>query len=78
MEEAKTSSFFMDQDVEMYLKTSDFYIKESTRLIEKSKLAKTTKEKVAIVHELQALRSRIIREINEIEKICEDNSGNYQ
>lgn len=68
--------FFMDQEqVEMYLKTSDFYLKESEKALEKSSKAKTREEKIQALRELLDLKSRITREISQITKICDDGDG---
>jgi hypothetical protein len=65
----------MDQEqVEMYLKTSDFYLKESDRILEKSSQAETREEKIQSLRELLDLKSRITREISQITKICDDNN----
>lgn len=66
--------FFMDQEqVEMYLKTSDFYLKESEKALEKSSKAKTREEKIQALRELIDLKSRITREVSQISKICSEN-----
>lgn len=61
-----------DQEVQMYLKTSEFYLKESKRLLQKASQAKTKEEKIQSLKELLDIKSRISREINEITKICEE------
>lgn len=67
----------MDQEqVEMYLKTSDFYLKESEKALEKSSKAKTREEKIQALRELIDLKSRIAREVSQISKICEENEDN--
>ena len=53
----------------MIIKTSEFYEKEADRLIEKLEKAKSKKEAVPIINELNCLKKKIIFEINQIQKI---------
>jgi hypothetical protein len=55
--------------MEMIIKTSEFYEKEADRLIEKLEKAKSKKEAVPIINELNCLKKKIIFEINQIQKI---------
>lgn len=61
----------MENQVEMLLKTSDFYIRESQRVQAKLKKAKTKKEKIKILADLQSLQKKIAFEISEISKILD-------
>lgn len=61
----------MENQVEMLLKTSDFYIRESQRVQAKLKKAKTEKEKIKILADLQSLQKKIAFEISEINKILD-------
>lgn len=61
----------MENQVEMLLKTSDFYICESQRIQAKLKKAKTKKEKIKILADLQNLEKKIAFEILEINKILD-------
>jgi hypothetical protein len=55
--------------MEMIIKTSEFYEKEADRLIEKLEKAKSKKEAIPIINELNCLKKKIIFEINQIQKI---------
>jgi hypothetical protein len=61
----------MENQVEMLLKTSDFYIRESQRVQAKLKKAKTKKEKIKILEDLQNLQKKIAFEIAEINKLLD-------
>ena len=61
----------MENQVEMLLKTSDFYIRESQRVQANLKKAKTKKEKIKILADLQSLQKKIAFEISEINKILD-------
>ena len=61
----------MESQVEMLLRTSDFYIRESQRVQAKLKKAKTEKEKIKILADLQSLQKKIAFEISEINKILD-------
>ena len=61
----------MESQVEMLLRTSDFYIRESQRVQAKLKKAKTEKEKIKILADLQSLQKKIAFEISEISKILD-------
>lgn len=61
----------MENQVEMLLKTSDFYIRESKIIQDKIKKAKTKKEKIKILTDLQNLEKKIAFEILEINKILD-------
>lgn len=58
----------------MMLKTAEFYEKESDRLIKKLEKAKSKKQAAAVLNELKSLKSKILFEITQIEKIIEENS----
>lgn len=58
--------YFMDEE-EIYLKTCDFYIAESKKMLAKSKNAKTLEEKEKAIKDLIALRSKIRYEIKQID-----------
>ena len=60
--------------LEMMLKTAEFYEKESDRLIKKLEKAKSKKQAAAVLNELKSLKSKILFEITQIEKIIEENS----
>jgi len=59
----------MEEEVQMLLDSSNFYINEATKLSEKIKTLKTIKEKTQAIKELKSLRSKIQFEINQINKI---------
>lgn len=58
----------------MMLKTAEFYEKESDRLIKKLEKVKSKKQAAAVLNELKSLKSKILFEITQIEKIIEENS----
>jgi|APGre2960657404_1045060.scaffolds.fasta_scaffold05984_9 hypothetical protein len=60
--------------LQMMLKTAEFYEKESDRLIKKLEKAKSKKQAAAVLNELKSLKSKILFEITQIEKIIEENS----
>lgn len=60
--------------LEMMLKTAEFYEKESDRLIKKLEKVKSKKQAAAVLNELKSLKSKILFEITQIEKIIEENS----
>ena len=61
----------MENQVEMLLKTSNFYIRESQLAQAKLKKAKTKKEKIKILGDLQNLQKKIAFEIAEINKLLD-------
>ena len=63
-----------EEEVQMLLDSSDFYINEATKLSEKIKTLKTIKEKTQAIKELKSLHSKIQFEINQINKIL----GSYE
>jgi hypothetical protein len=60
--------------LQMMLKTAEFYEKESDRLIKKLEKVKSKKQAAAVLNELKSLKSKILFEITQIEKIIEENS----
>jgi hypothetical protein len=67
----------MEEEIKMLLKSSDFYTKESKKLLKKTKNAKTKKEKENAVKELTHIREKIKFEINQINKILEEGESPY-
>jgi len=61
--------------LEMLTKSTDFYIAESVRLLAEDKECKTEKEKKAIHEKLVSLKSKIIFEIEEVNKMIEEAGG---
>jgi hypothetical protein len=61
--------------LEMLTKSTDFYIAESKRLLAEDAKCKTPKEKKAIHKKLISLKSKIIFEIAEINRIMDGSSG---
>lgn len=59
--------------MEMIIKTSEFYEKEADRLIGKLEKAKSKKEVITIINELNCLKKKIIFEIKEIQKTIDEN-----
>lgn len=59
--------------LEMIMKVSEFYEKEADRLIGKLEKAKSKKEAIPIINELNCLKKKILFEINEIQKIIDEN-----
>jgi len=57
----------------MIMKVSEFYEKEADRLIGKLEKAKSKKEAIPIINELNCLKKKILFEINEIQKIIDEN-----
>jgi len=57
----------------MMLETSSFYLKQSEELLKKINNAKSQEEKAAFLKDLICLKNKISFEINEINKILEDN-----
>jgi len=57
----------------MIMKVSEFYEKEVDRLIGKLEKAKSKKEAIPIINELNCLKKKILFEINEIQKIIDEN-----
>jgi hypothetical protein len=62
----------MRKEVRMLVKSSCFYHKESSKLLNKMKNLKTKKEKEDSLKELVYIRSKIKFEINQINKILKD------
>ena len=69
----------MEEQIEILLKSADFYTKESKKLLKKAKNAKTKKEKENAVKELTHIREKIKFEINQINKILreQDQDSDY-
>lgn len=66
--------FYMTK-LEMLTKSTDFYIAESVRLLAEDEECKTAKEKKAIHEKLVSLKSKIIFEIEEVNKTIEEAGG---
>lgn len=56
---------------EILLKSCDFYINEANKLLKKK--TKTKEEKIALVKELESLRTKIKFEINQIDNVLREN-----
>ena len=67
--------FFIMDEIEMLIKTSEFYDKEADRLIEKLEKASSDKEARKILIELNSLKQKISFEINQINKKIEEERG---
>jgi hypothetical protein len=61
-------------NLDMLIKTSEFYEAEAERLSEKLRSCKTKKQTLDVVAELKSLKQKIKFEINQISKILEDNA----
>ncbi len=72
---AKAPPFFMD-DLEIIIKTSEFYETEAERLLKKLRSCSTEKQKLKTLAELSSLKQKIKFEINQICKILEE-GGDY-
>ncbi len=57
------------------METSDFYKKEADRLIKKLKKTKSKKEALLIIEEIRSVKKKIIFEINEIQKMIDENQN---
>lgn len=62
-------------DIEMFIKTSEFYDKEADRLLKKLEKTTSRKEAAKILVELNSLKKKISFEINEINKKIEEERG---
>jgi hypothetical protein len=62
-------------EIEMFIKTSEFYENEADRLIKKLEKATSRKDAVKILAELDSLKKKISFEINEINKKVEEQRG---
>jgi hypothetical protein len=62
-------------EIEMLIKTSEFYDKEADRLLEKLENASSDKEAIKILAELNSLKQKISFEINQINKKIEEERG---
>ena len=62
-------------EIEMLIKTSEFYDKEADRLLEKLENASSDKEARKILIELNSLKQKISFEINQINKKIEEERG---
>jgi|694.fasta_scaffold54408_2 hypothetical protein len=60
---------------EIMMETSDFYKKEADRLIKKLKKTKSKKEALLIIEEIRSVKKKIIFEINEIQKMIDENQN---
>jgi hypothetical protein len=61
-------------NLDMLIKTSEFYEAEAERLLKKLQSCKTKKQTLDAVAELKSLKQKIKFEINQISKILEDNA----
>ncbi len=57
------------------METSDFYKKEADRLIKKLKKTKSKKEALLIIEEIGSVKKKILFEINEIQKMIDENQN---
>lgn len=57
------------------METSDFYKKEADRLIKKLKKTKSKKKALLIIEEIGSVKKKIIFEINEIQKMIDENQN---
>lgn len=62
-------------DIEMFIKTSEFYEKESERLLRKLEKTSSRKETLKILKELSSLKQKISFEIGEINKKIQEERG---
>jgi hypothetical protein len=62
-------------DLDMLIKTSEFYEMEAERLLKKLRACSSKKQKMAALDELRSLKQKIKFEINQINKIIEENEG---
>jgi hypothetical protein len=62
-------------EIEMFIKTSEFYEKEADRLIKKLEKTTSRKEAIKIVSELNSLKKKISFEINQINKKIGEERG---
>lgn len=60
---------------EIMMETSDFYKKEADRLIKKLKKTKSKKEALLIIEEIGSVKKKILFEINEIQKMIDENQN---
>lgn len=60
---------------EIMMETSDFYKKEADRLIKKLKKTKSKKKALLIIEEIGSVKKKIIFEINEIQKMIDENQN---
>ena len=67
----------MEEEIKMLLKSADFYTKESIKLLNKTKTLKTEKEKQNALKDLQSIRGKIQFEINQINKILENQDYDF-
>jgi hypothetical protein len=63
--------------VEMTLKTADFYKKESDRLLKQIKKETSIKGKIKYVQQLMSLKSKISFEIKQIDKLIRDSEDEF-
>jgi len=63
------------KDIEMFIKTSEFYEKESDRLLKKLEKTSSRKETLKILKELSSLKQKISFEIGEINKKIQEERG---
>lgn len=61
-----------DPQIEIILKTADFYSKETEKLLKKTKEETSPESKLNHLEQLMSLRSKIAFEINQIDKILKD------
>jgi hypothetical protein len=62
-------------EIEMFIKTSEFYEKEADRLIKKLEKTTSRKEAIKIISELNSLKKKISFEINQINKKIGEERG---
>ena len=62
-----------EEQIDMMLTASNFYIKEADKLLKKIDSAKSRKAKLKYLVELRSLKSKISFEISQINKIMEEN-----
>jgi hypothetical protein len=67
----------MEEEIKILLKSADFYTKESIKLLNKTKTLKTKKEKENALKDLQSIRDKIKFEINQINKILENQDYDF-
>jgi hypothetical protein len=59
----------MDEKIQTYIRTSEFYMKESEGLLAKLELCKNLKQAEPIVKKLESLKQKISYEIYCIDKV---------
>jgi len=59
----------MDEKIQTYIRTSEFYMKESEELLSKLELCKNPKQAEPILKKLESLKQKISYEIYCIDKV---------